>query len=151
MAVVSGPPAGKRGTVRALIFWIVLMLLGLGIWFFSSTRVAGQELTLPAGPLHYGDFHARFAADGAFRLDGQRWPAFKGTWKRNGTAIEIETPNVPNAPQGCDRAGRYRATVAGSRLTLDAGSGELLMATPALSNGVMYVRTARSLFAIGRK
>jgi hypothetical protein len=28
--------------------------------------------------------------------------------------------------------------------------GELLMATPALSDGVMYVRTMRSLFAIGR-
>ena len=29
--------------------------------------------------------------------------------------------------------------------------GELLMATPALSDGVMYVRTSASLFAIGRK
>jgi outer membrane protein assembly factor BamB len=29
--------------------------------------------------------------------------------------------------------------------------GELLMATPALSNGVMYVRTAASLFAIGQR
>jgi outer membrane protein assembly factor BamB len=29
--------------------------------------------------------------------------------------------------------------------------GELLMATPALSGGVMYVRTAGSLFAIGRR
>jgi outer membrane protein assembly factor BamB len=29
--------------------------------------------------------------------------------------------------------------------------GELLMATPALSEGVMYVRSAQSLFAIGRK
>ena len=29
--------------------------------------------------------------------------------------------------------------------------GELLMATPALSDGVMYVRTSRSLIAIGRK
>jgi len=29
--------------------------------------------------------------------------------------------------------------------------GELLMATPALSDGVMYVRSARSLFAIGRR
>jgi outer membrane protein assembly factor BamB len=28
--------------------------------------------------------------------------------------------------------------------------GELLMATPALSNGVIYVRSASSLFAIGR-
>src|SRR4029079_14003554 len=29
--------------------------------------------------------------------------------------------------------------------------GELVMATPALSNGVMFVRTAQSLYAIGRK
>lgn len=29
--------------------------------------------------------------------------------------------------------------------------GELLMATPALSEGVMYVRSAQSLFAVGRK
>ena len=29
--------------------------------------------------------------------------------------------------------------------------GELLMATPALSQGVMYVRTAQSVFAVGRK
>ena len=29
--------------------------------------------------------------------------------------------------------------------------GELLMATPALSEGVMYVRSAKSLFAVGRK
>jgi outer membrane protein assembly factor BamB len=29
--------------------------------------------------------------------------------------------------------------------------GELLMATPALSEGVMYVRSSSSLFAIGRK
>ena len=29
--------------------------------------------------------------------------------------------------------------------------GELLMATPALSDGAMYVRSAGSLFAIGRK
>ncbi len=27
--------------------------------------------------------------------------------------------------------------------------GELLMATPALSDGVMYVRSAQSVFAIG--
>jgi hypothetical protein len=29
--------------------------------------------------------------------------------------------------------------------------GELLMATPAISQGVMYVRTAQTLFAVGRK
>jgi hypothetical protein len=29
--------------------------------------------------------------------------------------------------------------------------GEMLMATPALSDGVMYVRSSTSLFAIGKK
>jgi len=29
--------------------------------------------------------------------------------------------------------------------------GEPIMATPALSDGVMYVRSARSVFAIGRR
>jgi outer membrane protein assembly factor BamB len=29
--------------------------------------------------------------------------------------------------------------------------GEMLMATPALSDGVMYVRSSASLFAVGRK
>jgi hypothetical protein len=29
--------------------------------------------------------------------------------------------------------------------------GELLLATPAISEGVMYVRTAQSLFAVGHK
>jgi outer membrane protein assembly factor BamB len=29
--------------------------------------------------------------------------------------------------------------------------GELLMATPALSDGVMYVRSSSSLFAVGKK
>jgi hypothetical protein len=29
--------------------------------------------------------------------------------------------------------------------------GELLMATPAISDGVMYVRTLRTLWAIGRR
>ena len=43
------------------------------------------------------------------------------------------------------RAGREFAHLATNSM------GELLMATPALSEGVMYVRAAESLFAIGRK
>ncbi len=42
-------------------------------------------------------------------------------------------------------AGRKYAHIATNSM------GELLMATPALSEGVMYVRSAQSLFAIGRK
>jgi outer membrane protein assembly factor BamB len=42
-------------------------------------------------------------------------------------------------------AGREFKHIATNRI------GELLMATPALSDGVMYVRSSRSLFAVGRK
>jgi outer membrane protein assembly factor BamB len=42
-------------------------------------------------------------------------------------------------------AGREFRHIATNRM------GELLMATPALSDGVMYVRSSRSLFAVGGK
>jgi hypothetical protein len=37
------------------------------------------------------------------------------------------------------------------RLIATNSMGELLMATPALSNGVMYVRSSASLFAVGQR
>ena len=55
----------------------------------------------------------------------------------------------------------YLSNEDGEVLVIEAGKnfkhiatnsmGELLMATPALSDGVMYVRSSKSLFAIGRK
>lgn len=55
----------------------------------------------------------------------------------------------------------YLSNEDGEMLVVEAGPkfahlatnsmGELLMATPALSDGVMYVRTAASLFAVGRR
>jgi outer membrane protein assembly factor BamB len=55
----------------------------------------------------------------------------------------------------------YLSNEDGDMLVVEAGRtfrqiavnemGELVMATPALSNGVMYVRTAKSLVAIGRR
>jgi outer membrane protein assembly factor BamB len=55
----------------------------------------------------------------------------------------------------------YLSSEDGEMLVISAGDkfthlatnsmGELLMATPALSEGVMYVRSSTSLFAIGRK
>ncbi len=49
--------------------------------------------------------------------------------------------------------GEMLVIAAGQKFTHVATNsmGELLMATPALSDGVMYVRTSASLFAIGRK
>ena len=84
--------------------------------------IAAQDPAMPAGPLHYGFFHAQFGADGAFTLEGQGWPAFKGTWKRTGNSIEIATPSVSNAPEGCDKPGRYTVTIAGSRVAFEVAS-----------------------------
>jgi outer membrane protein assembly factor BamB len=49
--------------------------------------------------------------------------------------------------------GEITVVAAGSKFNHIATNsmGELLMATPALSNGVMYVRSVSSLFAVGRK
>jgi outer membrane protein assembly factor BamB len=65
-----------------------------------------------------------------------------------------------SSPVGAD--GRiYLANEDGDMIVVEAGRtfrqiassemGELVMATPALSRGVMYVRTAKSLVAVGRK
>ena len=49
--------------------------------------------------------------------------------------------------------GEMLVIAAGREFTPDRHEpmGELLMATPALSEGVMYVRSAATLFAIGRR
>jgi outer membrane protein assembly factor BamB len=64
------------------------------------------------------------------------------------------------SPVACDNK-LYLSNEDGEMLVVGAGRkfthlatnsmGELLMATPALSDGVMYVRSASGLFAVGRK
>jgi outer membrane protein assembly factor BamB len=86
----------------------------------SANQPAGQRgVSLPAGPLKFGGFSARFGADGIFALEGKGWPPFKGTWKRQGAEIELLTPG--DAAGGCDKAGRYRVTLGKTKghLTLD--------------------------------
>ncbi|HYT76403.1 MAG TPA: PQQ-binding-like beta-propeller repeat protein [Vicinamibacterales bacterium] len=84
---------------------------------FSTVMAAGQQapLPLPSTDLRFGAFTARFADDGQFSLKGEGWPAFAGTWKRDGDTIEI---TAPGAAVGCDKAGRYNVRV-DSHVTLD--------------------------------
>ena len=69
---------------------------------------------MPAEPLKFGGFSARFGADGLFALEGQGWPPFKGTCKREGGEIELQTAG--DSAGGCDKAGRYRVTFDGVAL-----------------------------------
>lgn len=82
------------------------------------------------------------------------------------TGAEIYRQRLPNVGNGFSASpvasdGRiYLSSEDGEMLVVSAGPefahvgtnslGELLMATPALSNGVMYVRTAGGVLAIGR-
>lgn len=71
--------------------------------------------TLPSSPLYFGAFVARFDPGGVFSLEGQGWPAFKGTWKADGTIVEIVTPGVGRP--GCDGPGRYRVEAGAEGIT----------------------------------
>jgi outer membrane protein assembly factor BamB len=76
----------------------------------SMNPPAGQQSApLPGGPLKFAGFSARFGSDGSFSLEGPGWPPFKGTWKGQGSEIEFLTGG--DTAGGCDKAGRYRATV----------------------------------------
>src|SRR5437773_2715005 len=77
---------------------------------FALLAAAGVQApsdgTLPSTPLAFGVFTARFGADGSFTLEGEGWGRFRGTWKRDGNAVEIETTGGEG---DCRGAGRYRA------------------------------------------
>jgi len=77
---------------------------------------APQPSPMPSGPLVFGAFGARFGADGVFTIEGQGWPAFKGSWKAAGDQIELVTPG---AAGGCDQVGRYRFTTDNAHVTFD--------------------------------
>ena len=69
----------------------------------------------PSAPLHYRLFTITFAADGALTLEGQGWPAFKGTWKAVKDEVVLTTTG---GPAGCTETGRYRFRSEGTQLLL---------------------------------
>ncbi|HUE88803.1 MAG TPA: PQQ-binding-like beta-propeller repeat protein [Vicinamibacterales bacterium] len=84
----------------------------------GAHAVARQSL--PATPITYGFFTAHFAADGAFTLKGDGWPAFAGTWKADAGVLDISTPGVAK----CEAPGRYRYRVESGRVHVDVVADE---------------------------
>ena len=98
----------------------VTMGVALGLTGVLAAGARGQQTTpLPASPLTFGVFTARFDTSGTFMLEGQGWPAFKGTWKADGARVDLVTSGGPN---GCDEPGRYRFHVERSRVSFDLES-----------------------------
>lgn len=95
------------------------ILLATALIVAMHQAAGPQPPPMPAEPLKFGGFSARFGADGVFALEGQGWPPFKGTWKREGSEIELLTAG--ETAGGCDKAGRYRVTFGSTQghLTLD--------------------------------
>lgn len=69
---------------------------------------------IPDTPLTFGAFTASFGPDGTLVLEGQGWPAFKGTWTAAGDTVEVVTAG---GGKGCTGPGRYGYRVEGRRVT----------------------------------
>jgi outer membrane protein assembly factor BamB len=90
-------------------------------------------VTLPAQPLVFGAFTARFDSAGTFRIDGSGWPTFEGTWTIAGSEIELRTPT---APKECAQPARYRVDPAGGHPTFT------LIADPCVSRRMILDRSS---------
>ena len=71
-------------------------------------------VTLPAQPLVFGAFTARFDPSGTFRIEGSGWPTFEGTWTLAGSELELRTPS---AAKECAQPARYRVDPGGGHPT----------------------------------
>ena len=82
-----------------------------------------QSQTLPATPLQYGAFTARFASDGVLTIqpEGSGLPPLTGTWKTERDELSVMTTGGP--PQ-CAAAGRYRFKIEGTHLALSVVQDE---------------------------
>src|SRR5207302_1145464 len=102
------PAALHSSTNMPTIRRALTLLLAAALATLAGSDLAGRQIAparsaaLPSTPMRFGAFLARFAPDGTFRLEGQGWPPFNGSWKVDGAGIELITPG---APQGCDKPG----------------------------------------------
>ena len=88
----------------------------MAVTMVAAAGVAGFQASgsLPSTPLHYSSFVATFASDGAFRLQGQGWPTFTGTWTAQQGEVTLVTSG---GPENCAGHGRYRFVMVGTRVT----------------------------------
>jgi len=80
--------------------------------------------SLPASPLTFGIFTARFDPAGTFSVEGDRWPKLAGTWKNLGSEVELL---ISGGPGGCDGPGKYRYDTDGKRLSFNLVSDECML------------------------
>jgi len=96
-----------------------ILMAAFGLALFASVSGLEQDArtaSLPEGPLSFGTFTARFAADMTVTIEGEGWPSFTGTWKPSADEIELVTTG---GPPECASPGRYRSRIDGRRVRFD--------------------------------
>jgi outer membrane protein assembly factor BamB len=112
------------------------LLLAASAFIVTATIAPiGAAQDIPSSSLHYRAFVIRFAPDGIFSLQGGGWPAFNGTWTREGGEVTVVTKGGPPA---CAAPGRYRVAIDGRRLTLTVVADECRPRQMILNNSQWY-------------
>jgi outer membrane protein assembly factor BamB len=142
---------------------------------FAVKPDARGDITLPGGQTSHGSVVWSKTGRGSYMPTPLAYNGLLYVLANNGvfdayeltTGAEVYRQRLPHVGSGYSASpvaadGKiYLSSEDGEMLVIAAGRefkhiatnsmGELLMATPALSDGVMYVRATNSLFAIGRK
>ena len=99
----------RRGMARLLRPMAVAGTLG-----FVALGAAQQTASLPTGKLAFGAFTGQFNADGTFTIAGQGWPTLSGTWKADGSRVDLV---LSNPPTGCAEPATYTVSRSGTQVT----------------------------------
>src|SRR5262245_8688703 len=102
----------------------------------ASIQTSARQQTdaqLPSTPLKFGVFAAQFNPGGAFKLEGDRWPAMSGDWKLKGDEIELVSSK---APKGCEGPGRYRVRLEGKHVSFDLIADDCVPRRMILNNSI---------------
>ena len=93
------------------------LLLGMSatVCILAAAPKTQEASELPPGPLAFGAFVIELRNGGEFRLEGQGWPAFVGSWKVSGSELSLV---LNEAESDCSGPGRYTFKVEEGRLHL---------------------------------
>ena len=109
----------RTGSTKSRFFSLLIGLTLSVSVVFQGTRAQDQNFALPNYPLTLGVFVMQFYPGGTFSIEGKGWPTVNGSWKLNGSELELGV-----GAGSCEVAGRYRLRREGKGLGFELGSDE---------------------------
>jgi outer membrane protein assembly factor BamB len=105
-------------------YWPRNLVVAIAVGVSGGVAGARQQSPLPNTPLVFGHFfNGTFRSDGTYDIAATvpGWPALKGTWKADGSQVEIlQVPPFGN----CTGPGRYQFTLAKGHVTFNVVADE---------------------------